>query len=130
MRKIFIPVEMAEDIKKFHEETGLSALGDDGKEYPSGERQFIHSDIRPENLHDQVRRMMRSELDRFAEAQGFDTFDEANDFDISDDVDEFGPGFAVAEMEEEFLPDQESKVLQEELNNPKAEPESVDNPTE
>lgn len=39
----------------------------------------------PETLAQQIQRMVRSELSRRAEAQGFETFEEAEDFDVGDE---------------------------------------------
>lgn len=42
---------------------------------------------RPLTMQEEIRRMVRQELSRAAEASGFETFEESDDFDVEDDDD-------------------------------------------
>lgn len=60
-------------------------------------------------IWEQQRAMIRSELSRQAEAQGFETFEESDDFDIGDDFDPHTPYEAdfeppTADVQEAFQP--------------------------
>lgn len=47
---------------------------------------------KPESLHDQIRRLIKSErLQQALSAQGYETEEEANDFDVGDDYDPSTP---------------------------------------
>lgn len=56
---------------------------------------------RPLSLQEQIRRVLRTELSRQADAQGHETFDEANDFEVLDEFDIEPPSQYT--MDEEFL---------------------------
>lgn len=46
---------------------------------------------RPETLAEQVRNVLRGEMSRYAENQGFETFEEADDFDVDDEYNPRSP---------------------------------------
>lgn len=63
-----------------------------GRENPSPERLSMPSGFeRPLTLQEQVQRLVRSSLSRYAEMQGFESFDEADDFDIEDEIEPHTP---------------------------------------
>lgn len=72
---------------------------------------------RPESLHDQIKRLIRTELSAQADAAGLETFEEADDFDVGDDDDPRSP--------HELDDDQERAPLPEKLS-----PKPVDKPVE
>lgn len=53
---------------------------------------------RPLTLDEQLKRLVRIELSRQAESQGFESFEEADDFDISDDEGEFVSPYEIRPM--------------------------------
>lgn len=46
---------------------------------------------KPESLHAQIQRLVRTHISREAQEQGMETFDEADDFDVDDDFDPHTP---------------------------------------
>lgn len=59
-----------------------------GKEYPNpipNEAPLGFVEQKP--LHEQIRDMVKNEMSRQAEAEGFETLEEADDFDVDDDFD-------------------------------------------
>lgn len=46
---------------------------------------------RPETLAEQVRNVLRGEMSRYAENQGFESFEEADDFDVEDEYNPRSP---------------------------------------
>lgn len=54
---------------------------------------------RAETLTEQVRRLIREEASRAAQAAGFETFEEADDFEIEDDYDPRSPHELTLEQE-------------------------------
>lgn len=77
----------------FVEEYLAPQLTDDGQEVPDSTPMAIPAGFkRPEQLADQVRRLVRSHL--LAEAAtraGLETFEESEDFDVGDDFDPYTP---------------------------------------
>lgn len=63
-----------------------------GREIPDPTPMEVpHDWKRPLSLHEEIRRFVRSELSRQAEAQGEESFEEADDFDVDEDPDPLSP---------------------------------------
>lgn len=59
-----------------------------GRELPDSTPLEIPAGMkRPESLKDQIKRLVRTNISQFAEAEGAESFDEANDFDMEEDDD-------------------------------------------
>lgn len=56
---------------------------------------------RPLSLAEQIKRMVRIELSRSAEAEGLESFEEADDFDVPEDEGDFVSPYEVREMAQE-----------------------------
>lgn len=56
---------------------------------------------RPETLAEQIRRMVRTEFSRHAEAAGFESFEQADDFEVDEDGGEFVSPYEMREMSPE-----------------------------
>lgn len=124
-RKIFrIPELLAEDIKKYHKEFGMSVLAEDGMEYPSSERMFVVGEEGAPTLKERVQRILRPMVDNILSSQGGETFEEANDFEI-EDYEEFTSPYEtpIFDMVEENIPSREINEA-EPVNSTKAEPET------
>lgn len=59
---------------------------------------------RPPTLQDQIKAMVRSEISRQAEEQGFESFDEADDFDVGDGEEVLSPHELTMMQEDAMLP--------------------------
>lgn len=129
-RKIFVTENLAAALVQYHEQFGESAICEDGKEYPSDKKLFVHSENRPLSMKEQIQRLLRDEFDKQMDAQNFETREDANDFDIDDDAEELKSPYEINDMVEEYLqkpfPAEAEEVLQEELDTMKAEPEPSD----
>lgn len=75
----------------------------DGYEVPDSQPLFVEGVKRPENITDQIRRMIRTETSLAAQMSGHETFEEADDFEIGDDFEPHSP------YENDFDPDFEDR---------------------
>lgn len=78
-----------------------SAIGMDGKEYPSPVKLSVNVGDKPLSLRDQIRRILRTELSKQMQEQGAESFEEANDLDIEDDSEPISP-YEFVDMEPEI----------------------------
>lgn len=122
-RKIFIPSEIASDLERFHEMFGISALGDDGREYPSNKKMFVVGEEGAPSLKDRIQRLLRSEISKIIDQQGGETFEEANNFDVMDDED-FRSPYEVQDMVEDFIYPPVEKTPVNRGTTMRAEPET------
>lgn len=79
-----------------------AVLDENGKERLNPRPKTIPSDLqKPLNLEQRIRKLMRAELSRQAEAQGHESWEEANDFDVSEEND--APDSRYTLMDDEIL---------------------------
>lgn len=79
----------AEDVLFAYTREGRRIIG---KEYPNPiPMEAPLGFIEQKPLHEQIRDMVKNELSRQAEAEGFETMEEADDFDVDDDFDPTTP---------------------------------------
>lgn len=79
----------AEDVLFAYTREGRRIIG---KEYPNPiAMEAPLGFIEQKPLHEQIRDMVKNELSRQAEAEGFETMEEADDFDVDDDFDPTTP---------------------------------------
>lgn len=92
--------------------TSLIGL-EDGREYPNPKKLVLTGISRPPTLKEQIQRVLRTELSRQADEQGFETFEESQDFDIEEESEPLS-GYELNEMVEEVpvesVPEPETNV--------------------
>lgn len=101
----------------------------DGKEYPDPTPLELPIDsTRPLSLREEMRRFIREEFSRHATDDGYESFEESNDFDLDDESDLMFSQYELAEMQPEYVneDDQEQKGTSDEP--PPAEGEAKPSP--
>lgn len=108
-------------------ELSNSLIGiEDGKEYPNPTKNVLTGISRPPTLKEQIQRVLRNELSRQVQAQGYETFEESQDFDIEDDAEPLS-GYEISEMVEEVPVEKPSEAPE---NVPEPAPENIPEPVE
>lgn len=81
---------MEKHLEKMVEEeiNKIATLDERGREIPAGKPLYIDVGTRPLSIRDQIKRLMREEVSRYASASGYDSFEEADDFEVGDDFDD------------------------------------------
>lgn len=104
----------------------IAALHDDGSE--------LHNPIpievpmhlkRPLTLAEQIKRVLRVEVSKQAESQGYETYAEADDFDTGEDIDHIDTTYTL--MDEDYRIDPEAPVDSSEAEK---SPQETKNPEE
>lgn len=96
-RPIMIEKATLEELMKLD----VSLIGSDGKEYPNPKGLTVDVDPdRPDNLREQIRRIVRTEVARAAVQSGYESFEEANDFEVDEDP-EFKSAYEFQDMVDE-----------------------------
>lgn len=88
-----------------------------GRQIPDPRPVEVPTGLRkPENLHESMRRMIRTELSRAAVASGVESFEEADDFEVDDGEDEapLGP-YEIVDMVPEPVAKDASDLRTKEL---------------
>jgi len=85
--------------------SAANKLGSRGEEIVDSTRLFVAEDHTVLSLQQQIARVLRTELSKVADAQGFETYEEANDFDVDDGFDVQEPVSKYVDVQEEFLDD-------------------------
>lgn len=123
-----------DDVEKMKEDDFKKLAGallmEDGKEYPSAVKMFVDVENPPNTLKEQVERIIGSYLfQQSMKKEGMETIEDFEDFNIADEPEDPISKYEIQDMEEEFLP-QEETPPPEEKNDMKAEPEPEEKPEE
>lgn len=106
-------ISISEITVELLKELTSSLIGiEDGKEYPSPKRRVLTGISRPATLKEQIQRVLRTELSRQVQNQGFETFDESQDFEIEEENEPLS-GYEVNDMVEEVPVEKTSEVSEE-----------------
>lgn len=121
-----------DDVEKMKEDDFKKLAGallmEDGKEYPSAVKMFVDVENPPNTLKEQVERIIGSYLfQQSMKKEGMETIEDFEDFNIADEPEDPISKYEIQDMEEEFLP-QEETPPPEEKNDMKAEPEPEEKP--
>lgn len=115
-----------EALSAFLEELEVSAIGDDGKEYPNPIPVELDVTPRPATLKEQIDRLLHRALQEKMTSAETESYDEANDFDCEDDFEplsQYELKDAVPEVPntEDYVPKDIQKKPDSEGNQPPPE---------
>lgn len=80
-----------------------SIINDQGKEVNDPTPLFIAGESKPLSLQEQIQRVLRVEVSKQAQDQGYESIEEAEDFDVEDSFDVKEPITKYEMMEDEYL---------------------------
>jgi len=99
-RVLWVTKPLLDELK----EIDVSIICNDGKEYPNPVGKTVDLDPdRPDNLRDQIRRLIRNELSNQVSMQGMESFEEANDLEIDDELEDMRTPYTFEDMPEEYI---------------------------